>query len=304
MAEPEDEPKRISPWEDSALGYPASIRPFPAQPTDWSAERRDTTLHELFVATVRATQGRIDWYDDKARRMGLWARGIRTMAIVLAGMAALAPLVGPALPTAIHGVPLSVSGAQVGYIALAIAGLLVALDNFFGYSTSWMRYRVSQADLVRRLARFRYDWTGRLALLDGKGGLGPADRKALVDLQRDFVDAVEATVERETRVWADSLKVSLIAFDRQNRFGPADAQPGTLEITIADPTALDPASLELTVDGTSVPIDEKGVGTVARPPGPFAAKLKARTTGGSAVAAEAGGQVQSGQTTRLTLAPK
>ena len=241
MAESVGKQARISPWEDAPLGFPSNILPFPALPADWSAERLNETLHELFVATVRATQSRIDWYDDKARRMGRVARGIRGVAIVLAGIAALAPLAGSILPP-LASIPqvdsiliwIRTNVAQVGYILLAIAEVLVALDNFFGYSTSWMRYRVSQADLVRRLARFRYDWVGRLALLDSKAGIGPADKKALVDLLRDFVDAVEATVERETQVWADSLKVSLVAFDRQNRFHRYDEIPGTLEITIAN----------------------------------------------------------------------
>ncbi len=308
MAESVGKQQRISPWEDAPLGFPANVLPFPALPADWSAERLNETLHELFVATVRATQSRIDWYDDKARRMGKVARGIRGVAIVLAGIAALAPLAGSILPPLasippIDGALIWIRSniAQVGYILLAIAGLLVALDNFFGYSTSWMRYRLSQADLVRRLARFRYDWIGRLALLDSGAPIGPADRKILVDLHRDFVDAVEATVERETQVWADSLKVSLVAFDRQNRFHRYDEVPGTLEVAIVNYGDLASDSVKLTADGTAVTVDAKGSGRASLQPGPCAVKLAAKMLDGKDVAAQATAQVQSGQTVSLTL---
>jgi hypothetical protein len=301
MAEPVGKQARISPWEDAPLGFPANILPFPSLPADWSTDRLSETLHQLFVATVRATQSRIDWYDRKAVKMGLIARAMRTVAIILAGLAALAPLIGPLLPPAILGITLGLGGAQVGYVALAIAGLLVALDNFFGYSTSWMRYRVSQADLVRRLARFRYDWVGRLALLKSGTDLGPADRKALVDLLRAFVDAVEATVERETQVWADSLKVSLVAFDRQNHFQRYDEIPGTLEVTIANYADLKKDTVKLTVDEKEVSPDNKGVASMIRQPGPCAAKLSAKKQDNTDVAAEGNTQVQTGQTTSLTL---
>lgn len=179
-------------------GYPSRILPFPSQLKSWSAEGIDGALAELIDATVRAAQSRIDWYNKKAGELAFFARWFRRIALICVSIAAVAPLVGALLES--YSTLSDVPAAEIGYIILALAGGLIGSDKLFGTSDSWMRYRTTQAELVRRLVRFRHDWAAELAGLEDPSSIPPAERKKLVYLTRDFIDDVENAVEAETKI--------------------------------------------------------------------------------------------------------
>ena len=89
---------------------------------------------------------------------------MRFAALLLAGLGALAPLLSPLLEKLITGrvativmegtkesiTPGSTVQVQaswitelnaIGIVMIAVAGILVGFDNFFGFSESWMRFR-------------------------------------------------------------------------------------------------------------------------------------------------------------------
>lgn len=199
------------------LNYPSSLAPFPCSPSDWSKAGVDETLAHVYAATLKAAQDRIDWYDRKAGTIGKTSRLLRFLGLALAGLGALMPLIAPLRPT-------EEWWAEAGFILLAMAGALVAFDNFFGYSDSWMRYRLTQSDLVRRLVRFRYDWAMQMASVE-EAGLSRERLQALLKLHYDFIDGLEEAVERETQLWASRLQVRLAAFDRSKKFERYEEQP-------------------------------------------------------------------------------
>lgn len=244
-------------------GYPSSIQPFPAMIADWDASKLAQSLKDLYDATVAAAQDRIDWYDRKGASFGFFAQWLRLLVIVLAGLGTVAPLLGqfirPLVGDGSADLVSNVLSAQFGYIALATAAILVALDNFFGYTSGWMRYRVAQAELVRRLSLFRYDWAARLAAIDAATPLTAEEKRDLITLHRTFVDGLEAMVESETRMWANRLQVNIAAFERQNKLGAALEPPGSLQASVDGWPALKPASASLTLDGQPLQLNDSGV---------------------------------------------
>ncbi len=241
-------------------GYPANLEPFPASPEDWLPDRATASLVDLHRATVAAAQDRIDWYDRKGSRQGAIARALRFFALLLVGLGALVPVTAPVLPL-IAGVDV----AYAGYVVITLAGLLVGLDNFFGFSESWMRFRMTQAELVRRLASFRYEWASRLAadnIVEDRSAL-----HGLLDLQRRFMDSVEAAVEAETVQWATRQRFNLLSFDRKQGFARPDGAPGRVSVRIQGWAALPEATrkaLALHV-GRQALVPDAG-GTAVSPP--------------------------------------
>ena len=95
-----------------------------------------------------------------------------------------------------------------GYVALAVAGALVAGDRLFGVSSSWIRFRRAETQLNKLLVAFRSDWAIEMSRL---GGVSPGaeKRSSLLEIQKNFVVAVEEIVERETETWIMEFKTSL-----------------------------------------------------------------------------------------------
>ncbi|MEQ9330493.1 SLATT domain-containing protein [Thalassobaculum sp.] len=238
-------------------GYPANLQPFPASLGAWAPDKLQESLDAIHQATVTAVQGRIDWYDDKAGLQGTVARQLRRWSLVLVGLGALVPLSAPMLPKIGD-----IETSHLGYIVITIAGILVGLDNFFGYSESWMRYRLTQAELVRRLAAFRYEWASRLAA--HQPGADGTELYALLDLQRRFMDSVEAAVEAETTQWATRQRGRLLSFDRKQEFDRYDAVPGRVHVRVegweklADPVR---SSIKVRIGSRPLPLGPDGTAT-------------------------------------------
>ena len=259
----------------------------------WDKDHSPAALEALFEKTTAEAQRGIDWYERKAGKMGLVARALRRTSILLAGFAALAPLTGSLLgnitPAAGSwlGWLSSIGSANLGYIALAIAGGAVTLDNFFGYSTAWMRYRLTEAGLRRQLRRFHYDWASLISAAASQDLVSAGLRESLIRLQRQYIDAHSAAIEQETRMWAEQLQVNLLGFDSSNKFQRFDQLPGAAAITIKGYDALAPDSVKLTLNDRPLAVSGSGAASASQlSPGLHVLKLSATTSDAKAVSAE------------------
>jgi hypothetical protein len=174
---------------------------YPTKPEDWAPERAAATLERLFMCTMQMVEHRLAWYNKRGTNTGVRSRLLRISAIVFGTVGTLLPLIDTALP---------VKGqiAPFGYVLLAIAAALVAADNAFGVSSSWMRFRLTQMDIEQNLAKFRLDWHMELAHLDGHPPT-IEQRKRLLHLLQDFVLLVENAAKSETDGWMQEFRGSL-----------------------------------------------------------------------------------------------
>jgi cell division protein FtsB len=191
---------------------------FPNSPEGYRSEAWDETAKPLFEVAVSHAQARVTWYDHAAGRYAKNARRIRRGSLMLFTLGTLAPIVAILL---VHLVPFlgnrteeiaQLPLTEVGYVLLALAGALVIFDQFFGYSSSWIRFRQSQARLEVMLADLRFSWAGLMSKLGTNGEL--AHRTECSVLLHDFVVAVEQLAEAETREWATNFRSQIDTFDR------------------------------------------------------------------------------------------
>jgi hypothetical protein len=122
--------------------------------------------------------------------------------------------------------------AEAGYVLLAAAGALVIFDQFFGISSSWMRFRQSQARLEVMLADLRFSWATLMAK-DGASA-APASRTECINLLREFVIKVELLTEAETKEWASNFRSQIESFDRSAELSAKPAQVQALSSEAAN----------------------------------------------------------------------
>jgi SMODS and SLOG-associating 2TM effector domain 2 len=215
----------------------------------------ETTEKALYKAAVTHARDRIAWYDSKADSYAKLARRIRIGSLALFALGTLAPIVATllvrlvALQTGKNDAvqwPL----AEAGYVLLALAGALVIFDQFFGISSSWMRFRQSQARLKVMLADMRFSWAELMAAQ--ASDRAPSYRTECIALLRRFVMNVELLTEAETKEWAGNFRSQIESFDRMTdlRAKPAHA-PLTGQTFVSEQAVIDQQRVEQAIRTTS-----------------------------------------------------
>ena len=198
------------------LSQPANIS-FPKPPTpDWSEGKVESSLQELFDHCIKRGGNAIDWYTSAKSKNRFWARALRMGAIILVAVGGVLPMLsemvsngnGPADPDAI-GIPPGLSA-----VAFAVAGMLVILDRFFGYSSAWMRYVLTEAKIQTMLEAFAVGWQ-----MERSSWQAPVptaeERKKLVQRADVFLSELRKTIEAETAAWAEEFKSALNEIDKK-----------------------------------------------------------------------------------------
>jgi len=180
----------------------------------------DATLNRLFDATVERAQSRIDWYDKKGSERARVSKRLRWWALMLFSAGTIAPILltfVTKLSTAYQErsfVEVSkFPWTELGFVFLALAGALIVFDQFFGASSSWLRFRQTQVRLEAMLEEFRYAWISLMARSGGVLGVtvNPDD---FVKLAHEFSTKIQAIAEEETKAWADEYRAALDRFDQ------------------------------------------------------------------------------------------
>ena len=183
------------------LGFPTAL--------DWSPAKQQESLEKLYQFVVGECSASINWYYRKKGGKSLLGFLLRLGSILAVAVAGLIPIVGELLKR--NSIP-GISPAWAT-VALALAGLLIAIDRFGGYTSGWIRYVRTAQKLTSLQGEFRLDWEEyrRTSLEDTSG----ADRtKEGINLCRKFLLAVYTQVRLETDLWAQDFQQALQTVNR------------------------------------------------------------------------------------------
>jgi hypothetical protein len=109
-------------------------------------------VNKKFESVVNDATGSKSWYKNKRAGTRKWSRGIRFCSIILIGLGGIFPLVGKNWEK--WGIDLT----PWGYITIAIAGIILFIDRFFGFSSAWIRYTSTEMEITRQLNDFESGW--------------------------------------------------------------------------------------------------------------------------------------------------
>jgi len=199
---------------------PADLSPVPFPSLFWAPEERAKSLAALVSYATGEAERAIDWYYWKRRRTQGWGRGLRLAAILATSAAGITPLLSelsqqdgrPAIE------PLWAA------LLLAVAGILVLLDRFWGCTSAWVRYMNAAQEITAALDAFRLEWERHKLLWDGMD-VDVEQAQATIDACQGFLSRVRSVVRTETDTWATEFHKVLEQIEGATRPPPAPLPP-------------------------------------------------------------------------------
>lgn len=178
------------------------VQPEASHVLDWSPEHRRDSIHTVYQRAEKHALEAIDWYLLSKRQKKSWAQGLRLGTIGLTALAGLLPIISGI--STLH--PASSS------IALGLAGVTLAIDKFFGFSSAWMRFIAAKHQIRQSLHEFQMDYELEQA---GWDSAQPSveQTQAILSRCKAFLFQVDAIIRQETDQWLAEFQDALKQID-------------------------------------------------------------------------------------------
>ncbi len=150
-----------------------------------------------------------NWYAREKKSKQQMAKLLRLLAILITAAAGIIPILLEMYPR--NGNPLF-SPAWVS-VAIAIAGVLVLLDRFGGFSTGWPRFIDAMLKIHYAISKFDLD-CAQIQLKCDKNAPAKEQTAALIECCQKLVKHVNSVVIDETRKWDHEFKDVLSKLDQ------------------------------------------------------------------------------------------
>lgn len=118
-------------------------------------------------------------------------------------------------------------------IAVAIAGGLILIDRFYGFTTGWIRYLLTVQKLTNALDVFRIEQQ-RQKVSWGNPEPTQIQTAALISTIQQFLEQIRAIVNDETKAWAADFADALKQIDEQVKVAAQATQKSALQITVTN----------------------------------------------------------------------
>ncbi len=192
---------------------------FPA----WDSDKPAESLASVYQWAVRRARDHIGWYVKRQEIKKRWSQRLRALSIIFAAAGAICPLVKAT--EIFNDAPLL---GQWGYVSLAMAAAFVSYDRFFGLSSGWMRYAVTQLSLEKTLKEFQYDWMMLIAERQSN------DPLKLLQRVRDFSLQVDTAVQRETDAWVAEFQRNIAELEKRLKTEAEARKPGAIRVRVSN----------------------------------------------------------------------
>ncbi|MXV16023.1 SLATT domain-containing protein [Hufsiella ginkgonis] len=186
------------------------------------------------------TLGQAEWYQSRKQNKSRWSQTIRFASIVLIGLGGIFPLIGT---INFRSGPVVVT--NWGYIAIAIAGVLIFLDKFFGFSSTWIRYINAEMEIRKLLKEFTSKWQIEMARIELCNVELTYEKtvELLVSL-RDFRSVIDELVKQETLIWTSEFQSNIAELQKIANTRTEATQPGAVRVVLKDHTAYQDISIK------------------------------------------------------------
>jgi hypothetical protein len=243
----------------------------------WEPGKIVESLESLRGFIVQEGTQASDWYLQKRRGKRRGGQITRISAMIVVTLAGVLPVLVKMLP---ESSKLVIDPAWAT-VLLAIAGLLVSFDYFFGFTSGWVRYLEARQKILRTLNEFQFDWEA-LRTNWATPEPGPEQvRSALLCLKTTLLK-IEQIVEDETSVWATEFRTTVQKLDEAAR-AKAEAAPATVGATVTVTNGAGIGTWALSVnDGSPEPHSGDHCALVGLRPGPHKFVVEGKLAGNPA----------------------
>ena len=180
----------------------------------WDEEHRRQSLELVFKRAEDHALNAIDWYLHAKRSKKTCAQFLRAGMIGSSAIAGLLPLLSQIFQDQLS----SLSPAWTT-IALGVAGVLMAIDKYFGCSNAWMRFIATEHRIRLALHEFQMDYDiEQSRWVDNSPNSEQA--QAMLSRCKTFISQVDTFILQETNEWLVEFQSAVKQKDE-----PAPAQP-------------------------------------------------------------------------------
>ncbi len=165
-------------------------------PYDWT-KPADTleSIKEKILVSMKVEE---DWYAKHRKWHSFYSRGIRVIAIILFSVGILLPILNFDIIT------IKSKNLNIGYICLAVGGLLLLLDKYLGVSSGYVRFYIAELDIKKNTHEFISNWDIETA--KASNPMTVENIVTLLNILKQFKQAVFTTIQVETGAWATEFQ--------------------------------------------------------------------------------------------------
>lgn len=196
----------------------------------WNATKPDESLILMHQWAVKKAHERINWYKDNSKTKRILSVLLRIIVIFFVAAGGLCPLIDATGVFKQVGLD-SFTLGKWGYVSMAFAAAIVGFDKFFGLSTGWMRFIVTQLSLERVLQEFHYDWAFLLAQQQEQQ---VKTNIPLLKRAKDFTLRVEDLVKQETDAWVQEFQSDIAELTKVLKTEVETRKPGSIRVTVTN----------------------------------------------------------------------
>ena len=192
----------------------SDLQPAASYELHWDEEHRRHSLDVVYKRAEDHALSAIDWYLHAKRSKKNCAQFLRIGMIGSSAVAGLLPLLSQ-----IYQDKLSSLSPAWTTIALGVAGVLMAIDKYFGCSNAWMRFIATEHRIRQALHEFQMDYDFEQSKwMDNL----PSSEQAQAMLSRckAFISQVDTLILQETNEWLVEFQNAVKQKDE-----PAPAKP-------------------------------------------------------------------------------
>ncbi len=186
-------------------------------------------IQQTYEAIISDAKAQADWYLRNKNENKTMSRSIRFFSILFFGLGGLFPLIGAATDEGdlMHGI------ADWGYISLALAGILIMLDKFFGFSSGWIRYITTEMEIRKKIKEFEMVWNIDTLGLD-LSNLETEIAKVLLKGMKDFALLIDELVKQETNSWAMEFQSNISELQKAIDSKLETVSPGSIKTVVSN----------------------------------------------------------------------
>jgi hypothetical protein len=163
---------------------------------DWTNPKATLEIIKGNILSVMKIEE--EWYIKYRKRHSFSSRTIRVVVIILFSLGIMWPILEASLNWP------GIKDWNLGYVSLAVGGLLLLLDKYLGVSSGYVRFYIAELDIKKNTMEFLENWSIETA--KSSNPLSLENILTLLNLVKTFRQAVFMTIQVETGAWATEFQ--------------------------------------------------------------------------------------------------
>jgi hypothetical protein len=196
----------------------------------WEENKIPASLDLLYEYVIRYAIASSNWYSERRSTKKNIGFLLRLGAVIGTATAGIIPILGEIFKKD-NDVPLI--NPAWSTVAIAIVALFIAIDNFGGYTSGWIRYMLTEQKINELIAGFRFQWEkNKLARISGNVSLDFVAKA--VESCELFLFKVYEEVRNETGAWAAEFQTAIKEIEKTTKMVSATHELGAIDLEVSN----------------------------------------------------------------------